>query len=85
LRARASPRPDGSFALELSCERFAQAVVVRAPGFRADDNWFHLAPGLPRTIQLRAEEPGRIPSGRALALNARGGVALELGPEPERA
>jgi len=44
----------GRFRLELSADVFAQTVSIDAAGYRADDNWFHLAPGMTKRIRLDA-------------------------------
>jgi beta-mannosidase len=40
--------------VEISARRFAQSVMIDAPGFVADDDGFHLAPGQTRTVRLQA-------------------------------
>lgn len=40
--------------LELSTDCLAQSVSVDAPGYRADDNWFHLAPNAKKRVRLEA-------------------------------
>lgn len=40
--------------LDISTRRFAQSVTIDAPGFIAEDNGFHLAPGQKRSVRLRA-------------------------------
>jgi beta-mannosidase len=49
--------------------RFAQWVAIDAPGFRAGDSWFHLAPGAQRTVDLGAVGTEGPPRGRVRALN----------------
>jgi beta-mannosidase len=68
--------------LELSCDRFAQWVVVDVPGFIAADSWFHMTPGHPRTISLTPASavPPLGPSrGRIRALNAYEETAVLIG------
>jgi beta-mannosidase len=66
--------------LTLSAQRFARWVHVDDAAFRAETDWFHLAPGAPRRIRLlhdaSHEGLGRgarqaIPMGEVHALNAR--------------
>ena len=52
ISAVAGEDDQGSF-LSLSTDRVAQSVSLNFPGWLADDNWFHLAPGAPRIIRLR--------------------------------
>ncbi len=47
-------KEDGGFVLELSTDRLAQSVHVDIDGYRATDDWFHLAPGVPKRIVLHA-------------------------------
>ncbi|WP_208995120.1 glycoside hydrolase family 2 protein [Roseibium hamelinense] len=41
---------EGMFVLEVETDRFAQSVEVMAEGHLASDNWFHLAPGVRKTL-----------------------------------
>ncbi len=78
---------NGDLELEVSCARFAQSARIEAPGWRAQDNYFHLAPGTPRTILLRPCDELRAGSRATMhelranprmilsALNARDGAA----------
>ncbi|TCQ20844.1 glycoside hydrolase family 2 protein [Rhizobium sp. PP-CC-3G-465] len=68
---------DEGFALDIATDRLAQSVHIACPGFLPSDNWFHLAPGLPRRIQLAPqatqpetrEKPAR-PSGDVAAIGS---------------
>jgi beta-mannosidase len=65
---------DETWTANLSCDRFAQTVTVTCDGFRPDDNYFHLAPGLTRSIQLTATSAtsaGILPSGSVSSLGGR--------------
>jgi beta-mannosidase len=58
-------------ALALSCERLAQSVRVVCPGWIADDQGFHLAPGRERVLRLGRSAPGApVPRGEVRALGA---------------
>ena len=46
--------PSGCW-LELATDLFAQSVNLDVPGYRAADNWFHLAPGDKKRVRLVAE------------------------------
>ena len=62
---------DSGWALRLRSERCAQSVHVEDEGFRAEDEWFHLAPGIERVVPLIAREAssGAVPDGEVHALN----------------
>ncbi len=53
LRAEARWTDAGDVEVRLACDAFLQAVCVSAPGFLADDNHFHLAPGSQKRIRFR--------------------------------
>jgi beta-mannosidase len=75
LLAAAQPIASG-YAVNLKVDRFAHAVAIDAEGFVPDDNYFHLEPGDPRRIVLRAEVPGRPLRGRVSALNGTVSISL---------
>jgi beta-mannosidase len=64
----------------VSTRRLAQSVTIDAPGFVADDNGFHLAPGQRRRITLRPSGRPRPSFARnsASALNAETAARFEL-------
>ncbi|MDP9573744.1 UNVERIFIED_ORG: beta-mannosidase [Agrobacterium larrymoorei] len=45
---------NGRWFLTVTTDRFAQSITISAEGFRPADDWFHLAPGEARTIELIA-------------------------------
>lgn len=62
----------GIWSLEIGTDRLAQSVHVTAEGYGASDNWFHLAPGESKRINLvpvatAAETP---PSGEVISLGS---------------
>ncbi|AXO68217.1 hypothetical protein AGRHK599_LOCUS2348 [Rhizobium rhizogenes] len=62
----------GIWSLEIGTDRLAQSVHVTAEGYGASDNWFHLAPGESKKINLvpvatAAETP---PSGEVISLGS---------------
>lgn len=64
--------------VEISARRFAQSVSIDAPGFVADDNAFHLAPGQVRSVVLRASSlPPSSIRGTLSALNSEATVRLD--------
>jgi beta-mannosidase len=76
LSAEARPRAGGSYELTLRAERLALFVSFDAKGYRPDDAYFHLAPGVPRRITL-APQPGAPPlRGRVRAVNALGAAPI---------
>jgi len=78
LQASARPVADagGDVVLTVTTRRFAQAVAIEAPGFVADDNYFHVAPGGQREIRLRRVGATGDPRGHVQALNARGATRI---------
>ncbi len=62
---------DGGWALRLRSARCAQSVHIEDDGFRGEDEWFHLAPGIERVVRLIAREAssGAVPDGEVHALN----------------
>ncbi len=61
---------DGGWVLKLRTKRLAQSVHIDDEHFRADDEWFHLAPGIERVVRL-TPRPGAaaVPDGEVHALN----------------
>jgi beta-mannosidase len=69
LAATAQQQPDGNAMLEVTAEKLARFVTVRVPGYRADDQYFHLAPATPHRVHLRRLDARAEPSGEVAALN----------------
>lgn len=61
------------WSLEIGTDRLAQSVHVAAEGYRASENWFHLAPGESRKVGLVPETAGSQtpPSGDVVSLGSR--------------
>lgn len=58
--------------LRLRAEQFAQSVHVDVPGFAADDDWFHMAPGADKDVvltRLPVTNPEVTPEVQIAALN----------------
>jgi beta-mannosidase len=71
LRATVSRDAEDRWVLEVGARRFAYAVRSDIAGFEADDEYFSLAPGETRRIQLRAlGAADATPRGKVHALNA---------------
>ncbi|POF34310.1 glycoside hydrolase family 2 protein [Roseibium marinum] len=70
---------DGAWWLDLETDRMLRSVNIHVDPFRPSDNWFHLAPGKKRRIELRpdprTESPAR-PIGFVSALNRNGKVTV---------
>jgi beta-mannosidase len=79
LSATASARGD-TFELKITTRRFAQSVWIESEGFRADDAYFHIAPGSAKTLTLARipNEPERPLRGRVHALNAHTAAKIEI-------
>lgn len=63
---------DGLWFLEIETDRLAQSVHVEADGYRVSENWFHLAAGEAKKIQLLPETdaPANEPSGEVMSLGS---------------
>jgi beta-mannosidase len=81
LTASARRRAGGDWGLTIASRLFAQFVVVDVPGYAPSDSWFHLAPGVARTIGLRAEGTDRAPSGDVRALNSPASARIRFEDE----
>ena len=70
LAARLQGDASTGWSVTLTTQRLAQSVRIACEGYRPAENWFHLAPGLPRTVRLEAigRQPAR-PVGTIEALN----------------
>jgi beta-mannosidase len=62
--------------LEVSTRRFAQWARVDIPGFTPADSWFHLAPGMHRSVPLGSSDNDRRPHGHLRALNSAASVPV---------
>ncbi len=61
---------DGAVDVALRCDRFAASVHFDVPGFVADAAYFHLAPGVERTVRfVPVATPAPAFGGRVMALN----------------
>jgi beta-mannosidase len=77
LRAVAVPDGAGGVEVTVEADAFLQFVTVESPGFLADDEGFHLSPGVPRVVRFVAE-PGNKRRFKAWfgALNAAGTLTV---------
>ena len=77
-RVRRGEEDAGVWRVVLCTRRLAQWVSLDVPGFVPDDSWFHLVPGEPVEVVLRAlpgaEGP---PRGTVVAVNSRIGYRIE--------
>lgn len=62
----------GNWCLRLTTDRLAQSVHVHADGYRASEDWFHLAPGTVKTVELFSKgTEDTLPSGEIITLSSR--------------
>jgi len=78
LTADAERRADGSVALVVRSEQFAQFVAVDASDALPDDNYFHVAPGDARLVTFPAASAERLSEIVVLPLNAHEGVRVSV-------
>jgi beta-mannosidase len=74
--------------VDLRTDRLAQSVHIDVEGYRADDDWFHLAPGAMRRVKLRAlsgAENDIPPAGEIRSLGSLHRVAIGPGGRQFRA
>lgn len=81
LKADIEGMTSGIYSVTFRSERFCQAVAIDAPGFVPNDNYFHLSPGIPKVVTLRAITASAKLQGYAQAFNATHSVRLVV---PER-
>ncbi len=74
----AMTRDEIGWVVTMRTRRFAQAVVVDVPGYRPDDNYFHLPPAGARRVRLHSIGGGDPPHGWVGALNSRARARLTL-------
>lgn len=65
LAATFGTKNEGSRTITVSTRRFAQTVRISVPGFRCEDDAFHLAPGETRTLSLLPDPASRAVHDRA--------------------
>jgi beta-mannosidase len=79
LEASAEPRGPGEWHVTVRSRRFAQNVAFDAPGFVAEDDYFHVEPGMAKTVVVRGDPSARF-SGRLVPLNAMAPTRIVLPP-----
>jgi beta-mannosidase len=82
LAADTERRADGSVALVVRSERFAQFVAVDAGDVVPDDNYFHVAPGDARLVTFPAASSARLSEIVVQPLNACDGVRVSVPSHP---
>jgi beta-mannosidase len=80
LAAAVATSSDGEAVATVRTDRCAVGVHLDVPGWQADDNHFHLAPGATRQVRLRRTAPAAALDGEVHALNAAAAVPLEARP-----
>ena len=78
LGASAEAHADGSWSVTATAQRMARWVAVEAPGFRASDAYFHVAPGNSHRFQLVPLVPGTPLQARLRPLHARVATPVEV-------
>jgi beta-mannosidase len=69
---------NGDWFLKLEASKLVRFLHITDPSFRAEDNWFHLAPFSPRLIKLVPRRAGRdAPHGEIHALNLLSPISFE--------
>ncbi|MEP7101151.1 MAG: glycoside hydrolase family 2 protein [Burkholderiales bacterium] len=80
LSAQASQLADGQVELTIATLGFAQSLHFDLPGFVADDEYFHLAPGAERCVRFTpiAGNAPTLLAGTVRALNTRDAVSVRI-------
>jgi beta-mannosidase len=79
LEACAEPSGPGEWSVTVRSRRFAQNVAFDAPGFVAEDDYFHVEPGMAKTVVVRGDPSARF-SARVVPLNAMASTRITLPP-----
>ncbi|WP_285030644.1 hypothetical protein [Mycolicibacterium sp. lyk4-40-TYG-92] len=77
LTATVSPVPEGVWVLELASEVALRYIEIAIPGWRVDDNYFHLAARLPRRILLTPQGDGESPTGTVGSVDLRAPISVQ--------
>jgi beta-mannosidase len=80
LAATARAHGDGSYAVIVTAQRFAQSVHVAAPGYRPSDDYFHLAPKERHELRLTALRGAGSLRGKVRALNTAEVATIVIEP-----
>jgi beta-mannosidase len=78
LVATLEPLQNDEWRLRLQSKGFAQALSLDIPGFRAEDAYFDLSPGVERTLLVRALLPSATPRGAVRPLNAQASTRITV-------
>ena len=76
LKAEVSGRDAGAFDVTFRSDRFCQAVAIDTPGFVPSDNYFHLTPGVAKSVTLQARDVTATLRGYAQAFNSTHSLRL---------
>lgn len=80
LAASVVAGPRRGYAVEIATERFAFGVSIEGEGCLAEDNYFHLAPGSRRVIQIGTDRPDMVPKLWISAANGTDPVRADVAP-----
>lgn len=80
IRAVATELEPGVHSLSLTANRCAFWVSLELPGFDPEDSYFHLRPGIERSVLVRGE-PGAILKGVVQPLNLRAPARIQVSSE----
>ena len=70
---------DGGVVVTLTATAFVQTVVLSAPGYTPEDNYFHVTPSAPRQVRMRADVGAGPFRGWVTGSNLDGGVGVRVG------
>lgn len=72
---------DDVYLLELSCDRFLYVVNVDIPGFLPNDNYFHMMPGVDKSIKIeRCDSNNKVAKGYISAINMVEDIKIKVIP-----
>lgn len=78
LTAQFEQVANGIWRVALATRHLAQFVRLDVPGCLPADNYFHLAPGVTRQVELQGAFKGGVPKGTVVALNGLNPVKISL-------
>ena len=76
LTAEARMLPGGDVEISIRARRLARHVTIRGDGFQAEDQYFHVAPGMERRIRMRRSSAVSTPRFHIRPLNATDALSI---------